>query len=300
MTTKAFKKNFTAAIEFRSKFKKLLPEDIKSSDILDAFQRFCALQPNEAINLLWCLTYSENSAEIAFNIIGLSFQYIPIIELRNELRHHYNNFHPGFLTIEATSQEVQEAYNTLKKKTDLIVSHIVYKHCNLRMFLVETEINRIIYLLNSDKENYFFGGIKALGFSSEEATFLKNSHKEISNLFKAMYDANQQDSKNLPFLEAKQLVITATTDSLVENQTENSTKNESEVSDSAENLPVGDSHYKPITAEEILANKDIFTSFAKNNFEALSLLQSTGFDLNQVMSKKVQISNFIDAVEALK
>lgn len=307
----------TTNFNFRSKFKNLLTEDINSSEISGAFEMFCCKKPEVASNLLWYLTYGENSATITFNVLGLDFGCVPTIQLRNELRYQYNILHPGFLTCELTSQAVKEAYEALKVKTDLIVSNVVYKHCCSKMFLTEYEISRIIYLLTSDDEKNFFGGIRALGFAKEEALYLKAFHKEILNLFKALYDAEQPDSKNLPFKDVEQLITTTSTEDSVDNQAEVCVEDKSKVSaedqteNSEGNLPVESSHkasnqdnatnFKSLTAEEILANKDIFTSFAKNNnFESLTLLVTAGFDMNLVISKKVEISDFIDAVEALK
>lgn len=313
----AYEKNVKETINFnfRSKFKKLLTEDIKSSDILDAFAKFCSLGPDTVSNLLWYLTYSENSAVITFNTLGLDFECIPAIQLRNELRHQYNIIHPGFLTIELTSQEVREAYETLKAKTDLIVSNVVYHHCCSKKFLTEYEITRIIYLLSSDDDKNFFGGIRSLGFTKDESLYLKPFHEEIGNLFKALYDANQQNSKNLPFKDVQQFVTTTSTEASVENQAETSVKGQVEVSAKNSELPIESSHeeaeqdsvtplsttsFRQLTAVAILANADTFTSFAKgNDFNSLTSLVTAGFDLNQVMSKKEKISNFLDAVAAL-
>lgn len=313
----------TINFNFRSKFKKLLTEDIKSSDILDAFAKFCSLGPDTVINLLWYLTYSEDSAVITFNSLGLDFECIPAIQLRNELRHQYNMIHPGFLTIELTSQEVREAYETLKTKTDLIVSNVVYHHCCSKMFLAEDEIARIIYLLSSNDEKNFFGGIRSLGFTKTESIYLKPFYEEIGNLFKALCDANQQDSTNLPFKDVQQLITVTSTESFeedqakvsMENQAETSVKDQVKVSVKDAELPVDNSHedaeqdsvtplsttsFRQLTAVAILANADTFTSFSKgNDFNSLTSLVAAGFDLNQVMSKKEEISNFLDAVAAL-
>ena len=304
----------STTFNFRSKFKNLLTENIKSSDISGAFEKFCLQEPEVARNLLWYSTYSEDSADVAFNILGLDAKSIPAMQLRNELRHQYNIIHPGFLTIDTSSQEVQEAYETLKTKTDLIVSNVVYHHCCSKIFLTEYEITRIIYLLSSDDEKNFFGGIRSLGFTKAESLYLKPFHEEIAYLFKALYDANQQNSTNLPFKDVAELIVETSVEKAVEvsveNQDEKTIEDQTESSVAGTELTVENSHeeseqnstttFKSLTAEEILANTDTFTSFAKNNnFDSLTLLLTAGFDLNQVMSKKEKISNFLDAVAEL-
>lgn len=311
-------------IKLRSKFKNLLTDTDHSniSNILGTFEKFCQKEPDTVLSMLWHLTYNEHYAFAIFNIFKLDFECIPAIKLRDEMRYQYNTIHPGFLTVKAKSQEIQKAYETLKNKSDLIVSTVVYRHCCSKIFLTESEISRIIYLLSSNDDKNFFGGIRSLGFTKAESIYLKPFHKEIGNLFKALCDANQQDSKNLPFKDVQQLVTAAPTEAFVEDQSENSVtdhaeasmENKAEASVKDDKLPVESSHeevkqdivtpisssFKPLTAEEIMANTDTFTSFAKNNnFDSLTLLLTAGFDLNQVMSKKEEISNFLDAVTAL-
>ena len=277
----------TKNIKLRSKFQNLLTETEQSniSNILSAFERFCQKENDEALSILWHLTYHVPYASSVFNIFGLDCESIPAIQLRNEMRYQYNTIHPGFLDIETKSQEIQEAYDALKNKADVIVSNVVYQQCFSNVFLAEDEISRIIFLLYSSNENYFFGGIRALGFDMDESTYLKQFHEEIGNLFKALCDEHQSN-KNLPFKDVQQLITVTSAEASVEDQAE---------------VPLSTMSFKPLTAEEILKNEDDFICFVKsNNLFYLEVLGKAGFDLNEVMAKRAEISNLIDAIEALK
>lgn len=293
-------------IKFRSKFEKNLT-DTDKSNIISVFEKFCGMKANAAYNILWLLTYSEDSISVALNTLGLESTCIPAINLRDELRYQYNTLHPGFLTIDISSesQEIKEAYECLKKKTDLIVSYVVYQHCRAKVSIYESDMSRAIYLLESDDEKNFFGGIRNLGFNYDESTYLKPFHKEICNLFTLLYNDMYQANKNMPFKELQKLIpddlpsesIAVPDKDPVEKCEEISA--EPSITQDEKSLQT-DSGIRHLTAYEILANRDTFTSFAKNkNLDSLDSLLTAGFDTNQLISKRVEISNFLDAVEAL-
>lgn len=312
--------NFT----FRSKFEKLLNNENRPI-IVAAFEKFFKLQPDSARDLLWRMTYNMEVtavaalAELGLNQEIISFEKIPC--LRNELRHQYNEVaHPNFLVVTVPG-ECQEAFDALLNHTDPIVANIVYEHCQSHLYVDEGSMNRLLYLLGSDKENNFFGGIRSLQFTPDESFYLKPHHLLIHNLLNALYEdyraqrSPMEDNRpfaglaglieeagmNLPFNfeeVAQEACDEAIEEVLAEMEAEAPVEAPTEVP--AEPVQT-DSRFKPLTAEAIIANKDVFASFLKDNdMNALFQIGMLGFDLNEVMSKSEKMNNLLKAAEAVE
>lgn len=185
-------------ISFRNKFRNLLKEDT-IGDITNAFQEFCENFSQEtAIRYLWNMTYLEG--KVCFEA------FYPITqknttELRNELRFQYEMQHPGFLKVEIP-EECQEAFQNLAKRTDTITAKVVCGQCQAQLYLDDASVQRTLHLLSSDRENIYYGGLRALEFNEEEATYLKPYHMQIYDLLKVLYEAKRNDeasTNNSPF-----------------------------------------------------------------------------------------------------
>ena len=95
---------------FRSKFEKLLNDENRPI-ITAAFEKFFKLRPDSARNLLWRLTFNDDTASAVLIELGLNAEIIPlekISTLRNELRSQYEQQRPNFLGVDVRS-ECQEA-----------------------------------------------------------------------------------------------------------------------------------------------------------------------------------------------
>lgn len=299
---------------FRSKFEKLL-NDANRPIITAAFEKFFKLRPDSARDLLWRLTFNADIASAALIELGLNTEIIPfekISVLRNELRYQYNELvHPNFLGVSAPN-ECQEAFVVLKNQTDDIVANVVYEHCQSRVYVEEDMINRLFFLLKSDKENHYYGGIRSLFFSYEEADYLKPFHVQIHDVLNALHEhyKNQcaSTSKNLPFEGLASLVEEAGMD-LPFNFEELPTQTaddvireflaETEPDAPAEAPALTISGFMNLTAEAIISNKDVFTSFMKNDdLNILVQIGKLGFDLNEVVAKKDKIGALLKAAAA--
>lgn len=309
--------NNTNQILLRSKFKNLLTdEQSTNSTLLGTFERFQQTDSDNALSMLWHLTCKSNYASIVFERFGLEFGCVATEQLRNEMRYQYSRIHPEFLKIEIESEEIQKAFDSLKNKTDLIVSAVVYQHCHSKMSLSDDEISRIDFLLASDTENYFFGGIRTLGFDIDETTYLKPFHEEIHNLFSSLYE-EKHSVKNFPFEEVQKLLNNTSDVFSAEEQIDLSISDQVKASENildkqaVDDLPeenliqnqnnlIGAS-FRPLTVEEILKNRYDFLCFIRStNLTYLEYIRKAGFDLNQVIEKRVQISNLFEAIQALE
>ena len=296
---------------FRSKFRKYVIEE-NVPIITEAFEKFDTLSPDEALYFLWELTFSENSACAVITDLGLNSKIITpesLIPFRNELRYQYSKSHAKFLTMDVPDS-CEAALVALTNATDIIVANIVNKHCHLKIHDTPEFMSRLLFLLDSEQENNFFGGVRSLNFSMEETHYLKFFHKEIHNLMKALYESKQGGFQNKPFANLAEKLKESGV--YVPEKSENEDFSDEtieeflkiEVSVPANNTVKQEifekSEFKKLSLEVILLHKDIFMSFAESDDLNLMLpIGNMGFDLNEVMDKKEKIYNFIEAAEAL-
>jgi len=266
---------------FRTKFKGFLNEN-DFLNITEIFENFCKSSSATAFDILWRLTYSTDVANKEIYDLGIkSEKFSPekILLFRNELRYQYEQRWTNSIETNFESP-IKEAYSALKNKSDSIVANIVYRHCYAAKNY--SDINRILYLLMSEKEQNYFGGIRALNFNMKEAEYLKPYHIEIHNLLQEVHNAfNSEEFNELPFYMGEE-----------EKNVENNPVKNNEIEEEM-------SRYKNLTPEEIFKNKDIFKSFVENvDIELLNSIIHLGFDLNEVSTKREEIFNLIKAVES--
>lgn len=283
----------TTNFDFRTKFRKLLTEE-NYSVITSTFETFCNLGAARAYSALWNMTYSSKKGFEELLKLGLSSDSISekdILSFRNELRFQYQNLNPNFLK-RPVPIECQEAFQNLVNITDPIVSNIIYTHCNLSFDYPDQNFDRILYLLNSENENNYFGGIRSLGFNIEEANYLKPFHVEIHNLLAGIITFYKNNN-------------TAKLDFYVPDTEMKSEEDVPKEEDVVTTQPVEKEEefyreFKPITPENILIHKETFKTFVEEeDLNLLMVIGTVGFDLNEVMAKKEQIRIFIEAAETL-
>lgn len=174
-------------IIFRNKFEKLLTDDNRAS-ITSVFRRFCGFDEKEAIRHLWRLTTGFRFMD-TLDELDLSIDFVgDLTAFRNELRYQYSLRHPGFLDINAP-EYCLTAFDALKNKADSIVATVVYQHCQAHASLDASEIDRTLYLLGSDREDFQLGGIRNLSnaLKDEDARYLLPFSKQIGDLLRTLY-----------------------------------------------------------------------------------------------------------------
>lgn len=289
--------NINTKFEFRTKFKKLLKEENEPC-IIKAFENFCKLESKDALEVLWRMTYSSEAAWIEIYNIGLDQECISvenILSFRNELRYQYEQL----VQTEFTSfgknhldKKIQEAYKRLENRTDSIVASVIYDYCHETLDMPLSEISRILFLLNSDKENNYFGGIRSMKFNEVESDYLKAYHIEIHNLLSAINTYSNEEDVELPFYMEGEEEEEAVVEEVIHNTNELLNEKSEENHECYE--------YKALTPEEILLHKQPFESFVnENDFNLLVVIGQLGFDLNEVMIKREEILNFINAANTL-
>lgn len=107
-------------------------------------------------------------------------------KIASELQYQYKIGYPNaknILTLMFCNENIQIAYDALVNATgqNELVCYIVLHHIiNMK------DKQRVIFLLNSDKDAYRYGGVRALGFNDKEALYLKKYATEIKNLVNSM------------------------------------------------------------------------------------------------------------------
>ncbi len=303
----------TSAINFRTKFSKHIQSDVEHDVFVSAFKKFINLDEKTAIDILWRLTYNPYSE--ALWTITLDPETIAsemTAALRNELRYQYAQHHPDFLEAEVP-EECMDACSLVSFNTDSITAYVVYNHCNSVLYLDETSIQRILFLLSSDKENQYFGGLRSLNFNVEEAEYLKPYKTQIYTLLNVMYELRKSEgrynSNHTPF-QALGAMIQETGNDLpftlgdeAVEATEIPVMEEplhEEIPFQAEESVQGGVVFNAITPECVLEHKDVFSKFAiSRDMSSLIQLNQRGFDLNEVVAKQEAITNLLKAAESL-
>lgn len=190
----------TMEITFRTKFEKML-NDANRAAIVSAVSKFCSFNEDYAIKSLWNLTcglWLDRTLER----LELSKEMVSdVTALRNELRYQYELRHPDFLKLDVSSTCLP-AFEALKNKSDAVVANVVFGYCISHIHMHSGTVQYSLELLSSDAENRYFGGVRNMSVSYQEADFLKNFHMEIHDLLKALYEdkcQNEVSSANLPF-----------------------------------------------------------------------------------------------------
>lgn len=293
---------------FRSKFEKIISSDVESEVYQNAFGKFCTLNQEDALRILWALTYDEHTQEL--DNIGLYAGNNPenFIILRNELRYQYQqHVDIDFLKIDVP-EEAKEAYLSLEKYSDTIVAVVVFNHCtHSTKYSDEFSRDRIAFLLESYKESNKYGGLRSLSFNQAAADYLLPFCEKISSLFKVLNEKKKQSERNTPLAGLGALIKDAGMDLPFEfgdsipddeEQSEQESVVPAEPEPQATQPAENNSGFRRVYAEAILMHKDIFASFVKDdNMNALLEIGRLGFDLNEVMAKKEKIYNLISALQ---
>lgn len=307
-------------IQFRpKKFGNKIPEELHDK-FVQAVLAVNSMTEDEALDTIWKLTYNPELVLRAFGFTSieptttseaetenvhleshedLDFISEDIIKsFRNELRYQRTLIDTNFpeISVPDSCKEAFEALNNATAK-DIITSVIVFSACSAHVnCYTEDTINRSLALLKSPCEKNFFGGIRSLHFSYEEALSLKSYAPQIAELLSAMWKEKKSRYKpNTPLeklgqllqkrqeLNAEQQPVEVPTNSKIGDE---EAKAEEEPSSATSNL---------LTANAILANLEVFESF----LEGCNKVKKAGFDPALVVSKLEAISKILDGLKDL-
>ena len=302
---------------FRNKFEKFLNDENRPV-ITAAFAKFCSFNPGKAHAILWQFTYKPREVPFYFEELGLDMEqisddFLPV--LVSELRTQYKKMHPEFCKV-AVPEELQEAFTTFINATNEIVAKHVYDRCNSKQYNPkEVEINLNKMINEKAFEETRVKAIQFFSFGQLEARYLYDYRSALHDLLEKMYELKllilSKPFENMPFANLGNMLNDSGFNLADDSELPFvfGSKNESTAKDptnpvenaspaSAEESVQTDSGFKPLTSEEILAHKDVFASFVKNDdLNVLFQIGQLGFDLNQVAAKKEAISKLLKAAE---
>lgn len=173
---------------YRTKFEKVLNKGNRQQ-VNEGFRKFCSLELDVAGELLWNLDSGKAAIDSALKYMGLeciSEENVSI--LRNELRYQYERIHGKCFNSDKIPEKWRPAYAELVNMTNQIVANAVLWRCQLTLEMGDDIINRVLYFLNSDSENYYFGGLRQMGFDCHDADYLKPYRVYVRELLLVMRD----------------------------------------------------------------------------------------------------------------
>ena len=340
-------------IQFRAKFQKQLvsiPENIckKLSSVTTKF--VLSDDDSACLDTLWLMTVDPVES---IKILGLSVDpntipesygntekevsesnaIIPfslVMALRNELRYQRKQKNPSFMELYIT-ESCKEAFKALSNATaDPIVTVVAVNHCyEVCQSSADDSIERILFLLDNDKESLFFGGIRSLWFGRKEALVLKPYAKQLHDLLYAIYQeklANSANFVNTPLAGKLQAWRDAHPDSLTASYNEDVTEKESmlsaEIQEPIADIPEstktpneketeGDNikTFKNITASNIVEDADKLadilqvinqnTEFFKAFIATYNKIVDIGYKPEEVLDKAAAIQAILNAAKQL-
>lgn len=99
--------------------------------------------------------------------------------LSNELVSQYRQANPGKNFLQRDTAYLSSTFVNLKEATNEAVAVEVFDKCNAYTH----DLARVLYLLKHSEEKYYFGGLREIGFTHEEAASLKRYHLLIADMF---------------------------------------------------------------------------------------------------------------------
>lgn len=302
-------------IQFRAKFQKQLvsiPENI-GKKISSVTAKFVFSDDDSAcLDTLWLMTVDPVES---IKILGLSVDpntipesygntekevsesnaIIPfslVMALRNELRYQRKQKNPSFMELYIT-ESCKEAFKALSNATaDPIVTVVAVNHCyEVCQSSADDSIERILFLLDNDKESLFFGGIRSLWFGRKEALVLKPYAKQLHDLLYAIYQeklANSANFVNTPLAGKLQAWRDAHPDSLTASYNEDVTEKESMLSAEIQE-PIADIPESPKTPNEKETEGDNIKTF--KNITASNIVEDADklADILQVINQNTEL-----------
>lgn len=189
----------TNNVKFRTKFRPFLACESGESFWKEKFDEFLSLSPKEASQRLFSL-HMRNEESLANKVpASMEFEHwiahMPLdtmstenafTKLANELVHQYRqNTDENFLQREIPSY-LNASFTKLREATNEAVAVTVYDNCKAFLSIANNDVQRALYLLKNNDEAYYFGGIRNIGFTAEEATSLKGKHMLIAIILEKM------------------------------------------------------------------------------------------------------------------
>lgn len=282
----------TCDIVFRSKFEKVILNDEQRHIFMSIFEDFLNHTPEEALDILWRLTYDPAEALRIFGKFGITddfISYSTILSFRNELRYQYSHLYPTFLS--QLPNECKTSFISLRDNSDIVVANIVYQKCKFNVGSNDA-FSHTLYLLKHSDEKKHFGGIRSLGFNFRETSYLKEFHLRIYDLFKELL-INSDYELNSNVYISKSADEEVSTLPVVYDEQEK--KTEEKISQKS----IEQTGFRSLSVKDILLFENDFRIFiAKHDFTYLYQFSQLGFDLNEILAKEEQIANLFKAIDA--
>ena len=287
-------------MKFRNKFQNWLSKTgVPEAIVAMAFTIAMKMDEDSFFWLLWKLSF-DVCREKSLNKLGLTtdetsteedLEFIPnelVQPLRNELRYQYQQVHEKFLSGYDSEEEL---YNTTEKDIIFTAGIIKRLYKYIKTHGNVDVRNKVIFLLQSSKENFVFGGLKELGFSNAEATVLSPMAGVIASIFKKMVARDDEykmhrasigkTMTSKPFAKLENLIDISTL-SDVPAKTEGTQETEEEST-------------CQLSAETVLANIELFKQF----FDIVDKFDAVGIDPFEALEKEIEIQALVSSLEAL-
>lgn len=294
-------------MKFRTKFlKKLSETGVAESIIAMAFSVAMEMDENPFFWLLWKLSF-DVCREKSLNKLGLTtdetsteedLEFIPnelVQPLRNELRYQYQQVHEEFLSGYDSEEEL---YNAMEQDIILTagICRRLFKYLMTHKSLEDR--SKVIFLLNSDKENNVFGGLREIGFTKAEAEVFLSKAGVIASAFEKMASKDAKYESYLasigapmtskPFAVLGEMIDTST---LSDASTEAEEPQDEEPSQDEAEETTSSKRDARVTLDKIIECLEQF-------YGAVSKLREAGIDPFEALEEETKIQPLISRVVA--
>ncbi len=167
-------------VELRTKTVKALGGNEELIQKVTAFIEDLLTKTDEEIfDLLLQLKFQPEKVLIQKGLSAIAVEDVQ--KLRGDIATNYKNAHPDSYLNQPVSEYPEDLVKALQ--SDITLLSFIKQKCNETKYLGQEDLNRILYLLRSPIEKNYYGGLKAMKFSSVEASFFKDVAKPIADYF---------------------------------------------------------------------------------------------------------------------
>jgi len=196
------------------RLKAILSDEAQFTVVSEAFKRFCRYSDpsscNDAINALIAYALGNKYKQTTLENLGIAELPEEALQIIfPELRKYFERKKGSF--IPELRKEVEDALCTLRnkaqssfeKKDNVAISIWIYKKlCYFKEHNCQSEIDRVKYLLHSEEERFFFGGLQQIFMNKDTANQLKPLAGCIANLLDAMTEHSNNSSTHATIADA--------------------------------------------------------------------------------------------------
>lgn len=154
----------------------------------EIWRTFSKLKSEKAIETIWNLTYSKESAKEALDMLGVKnledWDGRKEKDLAKNLEKNYKSTYPDYCKKEIPP-ELQYSFKSLSNGIGSeAIAYVIYSHCWPCVLAGQPFSNRTLFLLSSKSPDKYIEGLRSMDFAQKEIVYLVSFHQHIAEMFK--------------------------------------------------------------------------------------------------------------------